>query len=97
MRTSLTVSRVRRDRYKYFTKHTEIAWSKSVRATFDHSGEDERKANAHDSRLLYSGIRERNKKPVTMFPFNFMPMQGAALPRTGCTPQAGSIARPSYA
>lgn len=60
--------------YRYFARHTEIAWSKSMRSQFDHQGLDEGRANSHDNRLLYPGMRERNKRPVVMFPFNFRPM-----------------------
>lgn len=63
--------------YRYFSRHTEIAWSKSMRGTFDFQGLDERRANAHDQRLLYPGMRNRNKREVVMFPFNFRPMHGA--------------------
>ena len=61
--------------YRYFARHTEISWSKSMRATFDHQGMDEKRAASHDSRLLYPGMRSRNKKEVKMFPFNFQPME----------------------
>lgn len=64
--------------YKYFSQHTEIAWSKSMRGTFDHTGLDERKANSHSNRLLYPGMRERNKRDVNIFPFNFVPMNKIA-------------------
>jgi len=60
--------------YKYFSRHTEIAWSKTMRATYDHQGLDEKRSDSHDNRLLYPGIRERNKRPVQMFPFNYRPM-----------------------
>ena len=59
--------------YRYFARHTEIAWSKSLRAEYDHQGLDESKASSHDNRLLYPGMRSRNKRPVVMFPFNFRP------------------------
>lgn len=62
--------------YKYFTAHTEIAFGKTMRSTYDHQGLSEHRANAHDRRLLYPGMRERNKRDVKMFPFNFIPMQG---------------------
>jgi hypothetical protein len=60
--------------YRYFTANVEIAWSKSVRATYDHTGFGSR-ADKHDNRLLYPGMRDRNKRPVSMYPFNFIPMQ----------------------
>lgn len=46
-----------------------------MRAEFDHQGLDESRADSHENRLLYPGMRSRNKRPVTMFPFNFRPMQ----------------------
>merc|ERR1711988_1762718 len=64
--------------YKYFTKHAEIAWSKGMRGTFDHTGLDDSRANSHDRRLLYPGMRDRNKRDVNMFPFNFTPMHKIA-------------------
>jgi len=64
--------------YKYFAVNVEIAWSKSMRGTYDHTGLNDYRAEKHSQRLLYSGIRDRNKEPVKMFPFNFIPMHQIA-------------------
>ena len=64
--------------WKYFTRHTEIAWSKSLRGTYDHTGLDDSRADSHSRRLLYPGMRDRNKRDVRMFPFNFVPMHKIA-------------------
>jgi len=64
--------------YRYFTRHVDIAWTKEMRGTYDHTGLDESRANSHDNRLLYSGMRDRNKRDVQMFPFNFVPMHKIA-------------------
>lgn len=62
--------------YRYFGSHTEIAWGKTMRGTYDHTGLDERRADKHSKRLLYSGIQEGScKREVNIFPFNFVPMQ----------------------
>lgn len=63
---------------RYFAFHTEIAWSKEMRGTYDHMGLDDARASKHTNRLLYSGIMDRNKRDVNVFPFNFVPMGGAA-------------------
>lgn len=63
--------------YKYFACHVDIAFSKSVRGEYDHTGHGNR-ADTHDKRLLYPGMRDRNKREVVMFPFNFIPMQKIA-------------------
>jgi len=60
--------------YKYFAFHTEIAWSKEMRGTYDHMGLDDRRAEKHTNRLLYPGMLDRNKRDVNVFPFNFKPM-----------------------
>ena len=52
--------------WKYFTRHTEIAWSKSLRGTYDHTGLDDSRADSHSRRLLYPGMRDRNKRDVRM-------------------------------
>lgn len=73
-------SQERRRRYsRYFTAHTEIAWTKELRGTFDHQGLDSKGevSDKHDRRLLYPGIRDVNKKQIKIFPFNFVPMEGA--------------------
>ena len=59
-----------------------------MRAEYDHQGLDDRRATAHDQRLLYPGMRDRNKRPVQIFPFNFQPMSGglARAPRSHCLP-----------
>merc|ERR1712183_238598 len=58
--------------YKYFSVNVEIAWSKSMRGTYDHTGLNDHRADKHSERLLYSGMRTRNKEPVNIFPFNFI-------------------------
>ena len=62
-----------------------------MRAEYDHQGLDDRRATAHDNRLLYPGMRDRNKRPVQMFPFDFQPMSGgrsrALLSHTACRTQ----------
>jgi len=67
--------------YKYFTYHTEIAWSKSMRGTYDHSGLSDARATKHTDRLLYSGMMDRNKNQIQVFPFNFIPMKTIAQKR----------------
>mmetsp|Transcript_8123 Transcript_8123/g.16466 ORF Transcript_8123/g.16466 Transcript_8123/m.16466 type:complete len:174 (-) Transcript_8123:330-851(-) len=57
---------------KYFGGHTEIAWSKSLRATFDHQGLSESRVASHNSHF---GMREMNKKNINIFPFNYLAMQ----------------------
>jgi len=64
--------------YRYFTRHVEIAWSKGMRGEYDHTGLDESRSSSHDRRLLYPGMRDRNKRDVTMFPFSFIPMHKIA-------------------
>jgi len=60
--------------YRYFSSNVEIAWSKQMRMTYDHTGLNEHRAEEHSKRLLFRGMMERNKSPVTVFPFNFEPM-----------------------
>lgn len=60
--------------YRYFSSNVEIAWSKEMRQTYDHTGLNEHRAEEHSKRLLFRGMMERNKSPVTMFPFNFEPL-----------------------
>jgi len=56
---------------KYFGGHTEVSWSKSLRATYDHQGLSESRVASHNSHF---GMRSVNKHQVKMFPFNFLPM-----------------------
>ena len=67
-----------------------------MRATYDHQGLDDKRANSHDNRLLYPGMRDRNKRAVQMFPFNFRPTQGvcggACAPSAPPTPHASKFA-----
>ena len=58
--------------FKYFCGHTEISWSKSMRATFDHQGLSESRVKSHNSHF---GMRELNKKDFSIFPFKFVSMQ----------------------
>jgi len=60
---------------KYFAGHTEISWSKSMRATYDHQGLSESRCASHNSHF---GMRSLNKGSVTFFPFNFIPMSRIA-------------------
>lgn len=60
---------------KYFGGHTEISFSKSIRATFDHQGLSESRVASHNSHF---GLRELNKRNVTIFPFSFVPMHRIA-------------------
>ena len=62
---------------KYFAGHTEIAWSKSLRATYDHQGLSESRVASHNSHF---GMREMNKKDIKIFPFNYLSMQCASPP-----------------
>lgn len=64
--------------YKYFTQNVEIAWGKEMRGTYDHTGLSTAKADSHTRRLLYPGMRERNKHNIKIFPFNFVPMNDIA-------------------
>ena len=61
--------------YRYFSGHTEIAWSKSMRATYDHQGMSDHRADTHTNRLMYPGMMRMNKMNIQIFPFNFVPMQ----------------------
>ena len=65
---------------RYFSVNVEIAWNKNMRGTYDHTGMSDYRSEKHSERLLYPGMRNRNKEPVKMFPFNFIPMQRARLP-----------------
>ena len=64
--------------YRYFTQNVEIAWGKEMRGTYDHTGLSTAKADSHTRRLLYPGMRERNKHNIKIFPFNFVPMNDIA-------------------
>ena len=60
---------------KYFAGHTEISWSKSMRATFDHQGLSESRVKSHNSHF---GARELNKKDFSIFPFTWKSMSTIA-------------------
>jgi len=60
---------------KYFGGHTEISWSKSLRATYDHQGLSESRVASHNSHF---GMRSANKGQIQWFPFNFLPMSKIA-------------------
>ena len=74
--------------YRYFSKHTEITFSKQMRGTYDHTGLADARAESHDNRLMYPGIMRANKKEITVFPFSFKPMQRARAANT-CRPREG--------
>ena len=57
---------------KYFSGHTEISFSKSMRATYDHQGLSESRVASHNTRF---GFRSLNKHNVNIFPFNFLSME----------------------
>ena len=60
---------------KYFGGHTEITWSKSLRATYDHQGLSESRVASHNSHF---GCRTLNKKDFSIFPFSFKSMNTIA-------------------
>ena len=60
---------------KYFAGHTEISWSKSMRATYDHQGLSESRVASHNSHF---GFRSLNKKDFSIFPFKFTSMGSIA-------------------
>jgi len=60
---------------KYFAGHTEISFSKSMRATYDHQGLSESRVSSHNSHF---GFRSMNKRNVNIFPFNFLAMDNIA-------------------
>ena len=57
---------------KYFSGHTEVSWSKSMRATYDHQGLSESRVASHNSHF---GMRDMNKRDITFFPFKFLSMK----------------------
>jgi len=59
--------------YRYFVKHTDIAWSKSMRSTYDHQGLSESRAASHSNRLMYPGVIGLCHTKLTFFPFNWVP------------------------
>jgi len=56
---------------KYFFGHTDISWSKTMRATYDHQGLSESRVASHNSHF---GMRELNKKTFSIFPFSWVSM-----------------------
>ena len=56
---------------KYFAGHTEISFSKSMRATYDHQGLSESRVASHNSHF---GCRSLNKKDFGIFPFKWQSM-----------------------
>jgi hypothetical protein len=64
---------------KYFSGHTEISWSKSMRATYDHQGLSESRVASHNSHF---GCRNLNKKDFSIFPFKWTSM-GSIVDRHG--------------
>jgi hypothetical protein len=64
--------------FKFFSVNVEVAFSKEMRGKFDHTGLSDHRAEGHTNRLLYPGMRERNKSEVNMFPFSFVPMASIA-------------------
>ena len=63
---------------RYFAKHTEIAWSKSVRATYDHTGQSDSRAASHHNRLMYPGIKNIIGYDINVFPFKFTSFDSSA-------------------
>ena len=63
---------------KYFFGHTDISWSKTMRATYDHQGLSESRVASHNSHF---GMRELNKKTFSIFPFSWVSMSGERLQR----------------
>ena len=66
---------------KYFAGHTEISFSKTMRATYDHQGLSESRVASHNSHF---GMRDYNKKDINIFPFKFMSMGSTLAPSPGC-------------
>jgi len=60
--------------YKYFGGHTDIVWDKQLRGDVDHQGKVESRVQAHNAHF---GMRSLNKSYVSIFPFNFKPVEGA--------------------
>jgi len=60
---------------KYFSGHTEITWSKSLRSTYDHQGLSESRVASHNSHF---GCRNLNKKDFNIFPFKWVSMGSIA-------------------
>eukprot|EP00324_Dicrateria_rotunda_P002570 CAMPEP_0206153702 /NCGR_PEP_ID=MMETSP1474-20131121/832_1 /ASSEMBLY_ACC=CAM_ASM_001110 /TAXON_ID=97495 /ORGANISM="Imantonia sp., Strain RCC918" /LENGTH=169 /DNA_ID=CAMNT_0053551625 /DNA_START=31 /DNA_END=541 /DNA_ORIENTATION=- len=60
---------------KYFGGHTDIAWSKKIRATHDHNGLVESRVASHNSHF---GFRSLNKMNLNIFPFKFKSMETIA-------------------
>lgn len=60
---------------KYFGGHTEISFSKSIRATFDHQGLSESRVASHNSHF---GARSLNKKDFSIFPFSWLSMSSVS-------------------
>lgn len=60
---------------KYFSGHTEISWSKTMRSTYDHQGLSESRVASHNSHF---GMRTMNKRDINIFPFKFESMQHIA-------------------
>lgn len=56
--------------FKYFAGHTDIALSRAVRADHNHQGGTDGRVESHNSRF---GMREMNKRTITIFPFNWKP------------------------
>ena len=54
---------------KYFGGHTEISFSKSLRATYDHQGLSEYRVASHNSHF---GFRSLNKADFNVFPFKWV-------------------------
>ena len=57
--------------FKYFTGHTEVNWSKSLRMTHDNQGINESRVAKHNA---HAGLRKLNKQEVTIFPFQWKPV-----------------------
>lgn len=60
---------------KYFAGHTEISFSKKMRATYDHQGLSESRKASHNSHF---GLRSLNKCDFSIFPFKWQSMATVA-------------------
>ena len=57
--------------FKYFTGHTEVNWSKSLRMTHDNQGINEKRVATHNA---HAGLRKLNKWELNIFPFHWKPV-----------------------
>ena len=64
---------------KFFGGHTDVTWSKTLRADAYHNGESQHRVDTHNARY---GMRQRNKSNISIFPFNFEAMNNIISKRT---------------